>query len=132
MREILGSRIGNLIVWYLVTAFAGVFTVPAVAKAAFIPNAGRYVDGNADGIDQLKQVLENELLRGKLSGLGLSQEEIAGRIDSLTAQERRAVLADLDRIQAGGDGLGTVLTVALIVLVVVLILKLLDKEIVIK
>ena len=51
------------------------------------------------------------------------------RLDGLTPEERQAVLTDIDEIQAGGNG---VVSLLLVVLLVVLILKLMDKEIVIK
>ena len=132
MRKMNTNPFVRLACWYLVMALAGVFTVPAIAHAAFIPSTDKYIDGSVDELKELRKSLEDELLRERLLSLGLSADEVAERIDALTWEERQAVMADLERIQAGGDTLGTLLGIALIVLIVVLILKVLDKEIIIK
>jgi len=130
MRKVLRYPAFRLICWYLVFTLSGLFALPATVQAAYISSTARILsDGNTDGLEAVREALEEELLTEKLASLGLSSEEIRTRLDSLTPEERQVVLADIDKVQAGGNGIVTLLV---IVLLVVLILKLLDKEIVIK
>jgi len=65
--------------------------------------------------------------------MGLASEEISRRLDSLSPEEHQAVLDQMEKIQAGGDGgVGSLVGLAVLVLLIVLIVKLLDKEIIIK
>jgi hypothetical protein len=109
---------------------SGLFIMPAIVQAAFISTSeGTVARMDVETLATVTEALENDFLTEKLAALGLDADEINARLDALTPEERQAVLADVDKIQSGGNG---VVTVLIIILLVVLILKLLDKEIVIK
>lgn len=130
MRKILRYPAVRLICWYLAFTLSGLFILPAAAQAAFIsPSEGTLAGMDIDNLATVREALENGILTEKLTALGLSADEITARLDALTPEERQAVLADADKIQAGGNG---VVSLLLVVLLVVLILKLMDKEIIIK
>ncbi len=130
MRKMLSYPAVRIICWYLVLTFSGFFILPAVAQAAFIsPSEGVLSGMDIDAVQRARAALENNVIEEKLVALGLSSDEIRARLDGLTSEERQAVLEDVDRIQAGGNG---VVTLLIVVLLVVLIIKLLDKEIIIK
>lgn len=130
MRKILRYPVVRFVCWYLAFTFSGLFFLPAAAQAAFISTSREALAGlDADALTNLRTALENGVLKERLTNLGLSADEIRKRLDSLSTEERQAVLKDVDRIQAGGDGVVTLLVVVLLVL---LILKLMDKEIIIK
>ena len=130
MGKMLYSPSVRLICWYLAFTLSGLFVLPATVHAAFIPSSEEVLTGmDVDTLAAVKEALEKGVLTEKLTALGLSPEEIVERVDGLTPEERQAVLDDVDKIQAGGNG---VVTVLIIVLLVVLILKLMDKEITIK
>lgn len=130
MRNMFRYPAVRLICWYLALTLSGLFILPATAQAAFIsPSEGTLAEMDVDAIAAVREALERGILTEKLTALGLSPDEIRTRLDALTPEERQAVLADVDQIQAGGDGLVTLL---LVVLLVILILKLMDKEITIK
>ena len=130
MRKVLRYPAFRIICWYLAFTLSGLFVLPATLQAAFVsPSALTLADKDIDTLAAVREALEKDLLVEKLASLGLSPEEIKTRLDSLTPEERQAVLADIDHVQAGGDG---VVTLLVVVLLVILILKLLDKEIVIK
>ena len=57
---------------------------------------------------------------------------IQARLDSLSSEERLAVMADVEKLQTGGDGVGSLVSLAVLVLIIILIIKLMDKEITIK
>ena len=130
MRKMLSYPAVRLICWYLVFTFSGFFILPAAAQAAFIsPSEGALSGMDIDAVERVRAALENNVIEEKLVALGLSPDEIRVRLDSLSSEERQAVLEDIDQVQAGGNGIVTVL---IVILLVVLILKLLDKEIIIK
>lgn len=130
MRRILQYPAVRMVCWYLAFSISGLILLPAVAQAAFISPSESVLSGlHGDTLAVVRNALEEDVLAEKLAALGLSPEEIGSRLDALTADERQAVLADMDQIQAGGNG---VVTILLVVLLVVLILKLMDKEITIK
>lgn len=123
-------QVVRLICWYLAIALSGLLILPGTVQAAFISSSESALAGiDEDTLAVVRETLENGVLTEKLNALGLSPEEITVRLDALTPDERQAVLADVDKIQSGGDG---VVTLLIVVLLVVLILKLLDKEIIIK
>ena len=91
-----------------------------------------FTEMEVTSVEGIQAALENEILKERLSALGLSSEEIRARLDTLSTEERLAVMADVEQLQAGGDGFGTLVSLAVLVLLVILIIKLMDKEITIK
>ncbi|MDF1524809.1 MAG: PA2779 family protein [bacterium] len=130
MRKMLRYPAVRLICWYLAFTLSGLFILPAAAQAAFISPSEETLAGmDVDTLATVREVLETGILTEKLASLGLSSDEIRTRLDGLTPEERQAVMEDLDQIQAGGNG---VVTLLVVILLVIVILKLMDKEITIK
>ncbi|MDF1536464.1 MAG: PA2779 family protein [bacterium] len=133
MKKILEMPAVKVVCLYLVLVLSGAAALPSAAQAAFIsPSENALAQMDVTSVDGIRAALENELLTERLSALGLSSEEIRARLDSLTVQERQAVMADVGKLQAGGDGVGTLVSLAVLVLIIILIIKLMDKEITIK
>ncbi len=126
MRRILAHPLSRALCLYLSVLLGGFLALPAMAQAAFISTAPA---ADPVTLEQVRASLEDSILREKLAGMGLSADEVAARLDNLSPAERETVMAQLDQIQAGGDGL--VGLVVLIILIVILV-KLLNKEIVIR
>ena len=130
MKKMLRYPAVRLICWYLAFTLSGFVILPATVQAGFIsPSEGALAEMDVDALATMREALEKGILTEKLTALGLSADEITARLDALTPDERQAVLADMEQIQAGGNGLVSLL---LVVLLVILILKLMDKEITIK
>jgi hypothetical protein len=124
MTKILRSPVARMTCWYLTFVLSGIVFLPGAVQAAFIPTTqGELTGTNGDLLTEVRDALEDQLLAEKLTALGLSPEEVQVRLDSLTLEERQAVMADLEKVQAGGGIVG----LAILVLLVVLILKLMDK-----
>ena len=124
MTKILRMPVVRMMCWYLVFTLSGMLFLPSAVQAAFIPTApGELTGMSSDLLAEARVALEDQLLAEKLTALGLSPEEVKARLDSLTLEERQAVMADLEKVQAGGSLVG----IAVLVLLVVLILKLMDK-----
>lgn len=130
MRKILQYPVIRFICWYMAFTLSGLFLLPATVQASFISTSEKALAGmDVDTLSTVREALENGVLTEKLTALGLSADEITARLDALTPDERQAVMTEADQIQAGGNG---VVTVLLVVLLVILILKLMDKDITIK
>jgi hypothetical protein len=133
MRRVLALPVVKALCLYLVLVLSGIAALPTAAHAAFISSSENVlVDMDVTSVEGIKAALENELLTERLAALGLSSEEIQARLDSLNAEERLAVMADVESLQAGGDGVGGLVSLAVLVLIIILIIKLLNKEITIK
>jgi len=125
LKRILRHPVTRLTACYLVLFFAGSFTLPAVAEAAFISSAEGTLAGVApDTIIQVQAALEDQYIAERLSSLGLSPTEIQERLSSLTAQEREMTVAQIDSIQAGGN---SVVGLLILCLLVYFVLKMSDK-----
>ena len=130
MRKILRYPAVRLICLYLAFTLSGLVILPATAQAGFISSAeGTLAEMDADVLATVREALEEGILTEKLTALGLSADEITARLDALTPDERQAVLADIEQIQAGGS---TLVTILVIVALVLLILHLTDKQVVVQ
>lgn len=134
MRRMLGKPACRLVCWYLALFLSGAVLFPGTAGAALVsPSEGALAGMDEDVLSSVTLALEDELLSERLARTGLSSDEIQNRLESLSSEERQAVLDQLESLQAGGDGgIGTLVSVAVLILLVILIVKLLDKEIIIK
>lgn len=98
------------------------------ALAALVPtDSVAEPAGFADARGRLMQTLAREDVRAALAAQGLDPEEAQARVASLTDAEVRQITGQLDRLPAGGDGLGIIIAVLVIVLLVILILKVAGK-----
>ena len=124
MRRILERPVSKGICFYLVFIFSGVFALPIAAQAAFLPSSDSIIsEMEVVSLDEVRAALEDGLLTERLTALGLSPEEISARLDSLTVEERQAVMAHAGKLQAGGIDLVGIAVVALIAVVIYLLLK---------
>lgn len=98
---------------------AGAFTTQA-AMAAMV-STETVVTEQALSVDrdQLVAALEREDVRAQLQEYGVSPEEAAKRVASLTDEEVRDLAQNIDTLPAGGSG-----TVTILLLVIIIILLL--------
>lgn len=66
--------------------------------------------------DQLAAALEREDVRAKLQEYGVSPEEAAERVASLTDEEARELAHNIETLPAGGSGTVTILLLVIIIL----------------
>lgn len=107
----------------LALAFLLVTVSPSPAMAQFMRSSEEVsTRPAAEDPSRIEATLESELIKEKLAQLGLTSEEIRDRVDSLSDQERQAVVDDLQTIQAGGDRVSmSVITFLLVLILVALI-----------
>ncbi len=121
----------------LVFAVAGWFMTysSAPALAGLVPSEpiGQEVKSQREmELQKIQRALENRLVQEKLQAYGLTKEEVQKRLSELSDEEVHMLAKASDRVLAGGDGLGVVIAVLVILILVVILLKLLNKEIIIR
>ena len=123
MSKFLRSPLTKVLCCYLALFMAGLIHYPDQACASFIRNSREDLqEMDQDSLEALRAVLEDELLKEKLSELGLTKEEIIQRVEQLSPEERKIVLEKLDTIQSGGDSdwlLESLLQSGLVLLVII-------------
>jgi len=110
-------------VFLLIASFV---TAPILqpARAAVIgTEAAIDLQERADRIAHINTVLAREDVRSTLIDLGVSPEDAAARVETMTDAELQMLVAQLDELPAGGIGIVGVVGIVAIVLV---ILELLD------
>ena len=130
MRRIQKSaRAGELkkVLYVLIMAMGIIGILPNLGEAAVIPagEADQKTAVRADNEAKIKATLERKEIAARLGDYGLTPEEVAGRLDRLSDEQVAEIAGRIDQINAGGDALGTLLTIALLVLLVLVILHLL-------
>ncbi|WP_041585176.1 PA2779 family protein [Syntrophus aciditrophicus] len=83
-------------------------------------------------IDKIQRCLENRIVQEKLQAYGLSSEEVRAKLQQMTDRQVHMLAQASDQVLKGGDGIGVVIGVLVIILLVIVILKLLNKEIIIR
>jgi len=113
-----------------------VLFVTSPAMAAMIPSTGSPQAGSQEiqkDIGTIQQALENKLVQEKLKAYGLTSDEVASKISSMTPGQIHMLATASDDVLAGGDsGLGAVIAVLIIIILIIIILKLMNKQILIK
>jgi hypothetical protein len=83
-------------------------------------------------IEKIQRALENKIVQEKLKAFGLSEAEIKAKLSNLSDKEIHTLANASDKVLAGGDGISFVIGVLVIILLIIVILKLLNKEIIIR
>ncbi|WP_305042519.1 PA2779 family protein [Geoalkalibacter sp.] len=128
---ILDSRI----CWVVLMAFTLLSLVPNNSFAGLMDSrlsTGESYTQRADDLDKIRQALQQEVVAQRLADYGFSSDEIAAKLPTLSDEQIHQIAGLTDSLGEGADGLGLVIAVLVIVLLVVLILKLSDKQIIIK
>ena len=123
------------IVWVVIAAFAVFSSAPPPLEAALISSQladGQIVSERNTDLETVRQALEHQLVAQRLADYGFSKEEAQLKLQSLSDAQLHQLASVADDLAAGADGLGVVVTLLVIVLLVILILKLSNKEIIIR
>jgi hypothetical protein len=121
----------------LVLAIAGWFSLfnsaPAVAGLVGSKPASEEVSkiNREEDIKTIQRALESKIVQEKLKAYGLSKEEIEKKLSEMDDQQIHTLAKASEKVLAGGD-LGLVIALLVIAILVVILLKLLNKEIIIR
>jgi len=116
---------------FTVLTFSLLCMVPKV-NAAFIPSNSQKADISSKDLAQIQKFLENKKVQKRLQALGYTSEEIKSRLSKLSDAEIHQLANQMNALAIGGDGVGFVIGLLIVVLLVLLILKIYDKEVVVR
>ncbi len=113
---------------------SGAVIAGLLAVGTYLPAANAALVGTEAVVQAAQAQHERERLQGlfartdvqeKLVALGVDPAQVQARVDALTDEEVARLAERIDTLPAGGDGLSSVLDVALLVFLVLLITDLL-------
>ena len=130
MRKILRSvRTGEMrkVAFLMVATMTIIGLLPNTGGAAVMPadEADQAMALRAENVAKIQAMLERKEIAARLSDYGLTPDEVSSRLDRLSDQQVAEIASQIDKINAGGDAVGLLIGVALLVLLVLLILHLL-------
>jgi len=130
MRKIIKSaRFGGLrnVSFALIIALGLIGVMPRIGVAGLIPTneAAAASSLRIENIAKIQTALERKEIAARLSDYGLTPDEVSARLDKLSDQQVTELASQVDKINAGGDAGGLLITILVVILIVALILWLL-------
>jgi hypothetical protein len=118
----------------MMAAWMGVLgSVRGVAEAGVIASA---IDGAGSRVEDMAKVqafLENKLVVQKLVDYGVSPAEAMAKAQEMSAQDLHRLASLTDRAAAGTDSaLGFLIGLAILIILVIVIMKLMNKEVIVR
>ena len=125
--------------WFVLLAVAmagwmGVLgSLRGVAEAGVIASRLPEEETRSGDLAKVQSFLEDKIVVQKLVDYGVSSEEAKAKVESMSAQDLHRIASLTDRAAAGADdGLGFLIGLAILIILVIVILKLMHKEVVIR
>jgi len=125
--------------WFVVLALAmaswmGLLgSLRGVAEAGLIASNLSEAKARSEDLSKIQSFLENKIVVQKLVDYGVSPEEAKAKVEAMSAQELHRLASLTDRAAAGTDsGIGILIGLAILVILIIVILKLMNKEIVVR
>jgi len=125
--------------WFVVLALAmagwmGVLgSLRGVAEAGVIASHLPEAEARSEDLAKVQSFLENRIVVQKLIDYGVSPEEAKAKVEAMSAQDLHRLASLTDRAAAGtDDGLGLLIGLAVLIILIIVILKLMNKEVVVR
>ncbi|MGE5844423.1 MAG: PA2779 family protein [Syntrophaceae bacterium] len=125
--------------WFVVLALAmaswmGLLgSLRGVAEAGLIASHLSEAEARSENLAKVQSFLENKIVVQKLVDYGVSPEEAKAKVEAMSAQDLHRLASLTDRAAAGSDhGLGLLIGLAILVILIIVILKLMNKEVVVR
>jgi len=125
--------------WFVVLALAmaswmGLLgSLRGVAEAGLIASHLSEAEARSEDLAKVQSFLENKIVIQKLVDYGVSPEEAKAKVEAMSAQELHRLASLTDRAAAGTDsGIELLIGLAILVLLIIVILKLMNKEVVVR
>jgi len=125
--------------WFVVLALAmaswmGLLgSLRGVAEAGLIASHLSEAEARSEDLAKVQSFLENKIVVQKLVDYGVSPEEAKTKVEAMSAQELHRLASLTDRAAAGTDsGIELLIGLAILVLLIIVILKLMNKEVVVR
>jgi hypothetical protein len=129
----MNGRLVKCVSWYLVMAMFVIGIVPRVeaglapSEAIALSAAERLAD-----LGKIQKALESKMVGERLGQLGLTQDEVRARLDTLSDRQLHELALRVDELRVGGNGAEVLIVVLLVAVLVVLILHYTGRRVVIK
>ena len=125
--------------WFVVLALAmaswmGLLgSLRGVAEAGLIASHLSEAEARSEDLAKVQSFLEDKIVVQKLVDYGVSPEEAKAKVEAMSAQELHRLASLTDRAAAGTDsGIEILIGLAILVILIILILKLMNKEVVVR
>ena len=125
--------------WFVVLALAmaswmGLLgSLRGVAEAGLIASHLSEAEARSENLAKVQSFLENKIVVQKLVDYGVSPGEAKAKVEAMSAQDLHRLASLTDRAAAGtDDGLGLLIGLAILVILIIVILKLMNKEVVVR
>ena len=120
----------------LIVVFYSCILQSLPAAAALAPSrttgATSIVSPRDGDLVMVQRLLENRVVVQKLRDYGVSGSEAQLRVASLSDHDLHTLASASRGLPSGGDGVGTVIALLVVAILVIVILKLLNKEIIVR
>ncbi len=131
--------LGRSITLYLIVAMFVIASVPSQSAAMFISSGSAGVSAASVVMDtavdaaKVRTFLESKIVRQRLSDFGLTAEEISSRLNQMSADQLHRIASHIDQVDAGGDSaLGVIVSLLVIAILVIVVMKLMGHEVILK
>jgi hypothetical protein len=125
--------------WFVMVAvmMAGLMgvlgSVRGVAEAGVIASSFSDAGSRVEDMAKVQSFLENKVVVQKLVDYGVSPAEAMAKAKAMSAQDLHRLASLTDRAAAGTDSaIGILIGLAILVILVIVILKLLNKEVIVR
>jgi hypothetical protein len=125
--------------WFVVVAvmmagWMGVLgSVRGVAEAGVIASSFAEAGSRVEDMAKVQSFLENKVVVQKLVDYGVSPAEAMAKVKAMSAQDLHRLASLSDRAAAGADdGVGLLIGLAILIILIIVIFKLMNKEIVVR
>jgi hypothetical protein len=125
--------------WFVVVAvmmagWMGVLgSVRGVAEAGVIASSIEDAGSRVEDMAKVQSFLENKVVVQKLVDYGVSPAEAMAKVKAMSAQDLHRLASLTDRAAAGADdGVGILIGLAILIILIIVIFKLMNKEIVVR
>lgn len=96
------------------------------------PASEMLAEKRQEDLEKIQRALETKELQEKLKAYGLTKEEIEKKLSELNDEQIHMLAKASDKVLAGGDGVGLAIGILIVAILLVILLKLLNKEIIIR
>jgi hypothetical protein len=125
--------------WFVVVAvmmagWMGVLgSVRGVAEAGMIASSIEDAGSRIEDMAKVQSFLENKVVVQKLVDYGVSPTEAMAKVKAMSPHDLHRLASLTDRAAAGADdGIGILIGLAILVILIIVIFKLMNKEIVVR
>ena len=108
-------------------------SVRGVAEAGVIASSIEDAGSRVEDMAKVQAFLENKVVVQKLVDYGVSPAEAMEKVNAMSAQDLHRLASLTDRAAAGTDsGIGILIGLAVLIILIIVIFKLMNKEVVVR